>query len=103
MFSFRKTKLGCQNGWQFLSISINKRTSSKRTIPSIIPSRFIKPTYHDSSKEREQRARGPCSSSDLNPTIASIKMQKTRNLKEIYEHTKPLDLDALYAFVSYHP
>jgi len=64
---------------------------------------LITPTTHVSTEERGQPTRRPYSSSVSNATISSLKMQKTRNLKEIYEHTIPLYLDALYAFVSYHP
>jgi hypothetical protein len=86
----------------FPSTEIKEQVAEEQS-PSPITPILITPTTHDSTEERGQPTRGPCSSSDSNPTISSLKMQKTRNLKEIYEHTRPLDLDALYAFVSYQP
>jgi hypothetical protein len=48
---------------------------------------------------RKLAAQDPTSDSDQ--TIASMQRQKTRSLRDLYEHTQPLDLDALYAFITY--
>jgi hypothetical protein len=41
--------------------------------------------------------------SDSDQTTASMQRQKTRSLCDLYEHTQPLDLDALYPFITYQP
>lgn len=53
------------------------------------------------SVPRRLAAQDPTSDSDQ--TSASMQRQKTRSLRDLYEHTQPLDLDALYAFITYQP